>query len=64
MRDAIFHVIHDIAKLVTFESQKDVRLTYGRRERLRRRNQRDRDRRAAESAQQREVQLTETVGGE
>ena len=41
----------DIAKLAMFESQKDVRLTYGirrRRERLRPRNQRDRDRRAAE----------------
>ena len=48
----------DIAKLAMFESQKDVRLTYEirrRRERLRPRNQRDRDRRAAESAQQREA---------
>ena len=50
----------DIAKLAMFESQKDVRLTYEirRRERLRPRNQRDRDRRAAESAQQREARFS------
>ena len=33
-----------------------------RRERLRRRNQRDRDRHTAESAQQREARLNETAG--
>ena len=40
VRDAIFSHVKDIAKLVSFESQKDVRLTYGirRRERLRRKN--------------------------
>ena len=52
----------DIAKLVMFENQKEVcRLTYKirrRRERLRPRNQRDRYRRAAESAQQREAQFS------
>ena len=49
-----------IAKLATFESQKDVRLTYGirrRRESVRPRNQRDRDHRAAESAQQRKARF-------
>ena len=52
----------DIAKLATFESQKEVvcrtHLWNLKKERLRRRNQRDRDRLAAESAQQREAQLT------
>ena len=66
----------DIAKLAMFESQKEVCTTidiiYGtthgirrRRERLRPRNQRDSDRRAAESAQQREARFnneTESKG--
>ena len=59
-----FHKLYmskDIAKLLRL-SQKEVvlRLTYGIRRkerRLRCRNQRDRDRRAAESAQQREARL-------
>ena len=64
------HVIYmskDIAKLAMIESHKEafVCTTHlwnlnKRRERLRRRNQRDRDRHAAESAQQREAWLNET----
>ena len=61
-----FHVIHverssymSTAKLATFESQKEVVCTTHlwnlKKERLRHRNQRNRDRRAAESAQQRRV---------
>ena len=48
-------------KLAALKARKKlyVRFTYGRRERLRRRNQRDRDRRTAESAQQREARLAE-----
>ena len=57
------YMLKDIAKLATFQGRKKlyVQITYGIRtkeRKLRHRNQRDRDRHAAESAQQPQVQLT------
>ena len=56
----MLYMLKDIAKLGMFESQKEVCTTHEirRRERLRPRNQCDRDRRAAESVQQREAQFS------
>ena len=54
-----YSIISDMLKdIATFESHDSLMESEERRGRLRRRNQRDRDCRAAESAQQREARLT------